>query len=135
MVTIAKNIDQEVDQYMAMPYRIEMVPDQGGWYVLIPELPGCMSQGDSPEEALEMLRDAQRLWLRVALEDGDPIPEPAPRGRLFSGKFNVRVPRDLHKALVYRAELEGVSLNSLVTAVLASSVGASHGQDKHIPAS
>jgi predicted HicB family RNase H-like nuclease len=51
----------------------------------------------------------------------DSLPEPAvgPQRREFSGKFNVRIPRSLHAALVNEAEAEAVSLNQLVLAKLA----------------
>jgi antitoxin HicB len=116
------NLDQEVARYMAMPYRIELVPDPHGWFVRIPELPGCMSQGDTQEEALAMIRDAQQLWLRGALEDGWTIPEPRAAAD-YSGKFNVRVPRRVHRDLVHAAEDEGVSLNLFVATALARATG------------
>jgi predicted HicB family RNase H-like nuclease len=53
------------------------------------------------------------------LLDSLPEPEVAPQRREFSGKFNVRIPRSLHAALVSEAEAEGVSLNQLVLAKLA----------------
>jgi antitoxin HicB len=114
--------DQDLERYMALPYRIELVPDPHGWFVRMPELPGCMSQGDTQEEALAMIRDAQRLWLRGALEDGWTIPEPR-SDDAFSGKFNVRVPRCVHRGLVRAAEEEGVSLNLFVATVLARAAG------------
>ncbi len=51
----------------------------------------------------------------------DSLPEPpvGPQRREYSGKFNVRVPKSLHAALVSEAEAEGVSLNQLVVAKLA----------------
>lgn len=51
----------------------------------------------------------------------DSLPEPpvGPQRREYSGKFNVRVPKSLHAALVNEAEAEGVSLNQLVVAKLA----------------
>ena len=114
------DVEQEVERYMALPYRIEMKPCDWGWYVKIPDLPGCMSQGETPEEAIEMIRDAQRLWLQVALEDGRPVPQPSDEDNdNYSGRFNVRVPKSLHAALASEAEAEGVSLNQLVVAKLA----------------
>jgi len=71
-------IERAVEHYMTKPYRIELVPDDDGWYVRIPDLPGCMSQGDTVEEAIEMIRDAQRGWLFVSLSHNDIIPEPSP---------------------------------------------------------
>jgi len=121
------DVGEEVERYMALPYRIEMKPSDWGWYVKIPDLPGCMSQGETPEEAIEMIRDAQRLWLQVALEDGRPVPEPSDEDNdNYSGRFNVRVPRRLHRDLVRAAEAEGVSLNLFVATALARAVS-------HIP--
>jgi antitoxin HicB len=114
----------ELESYMALPYRIELIPDpeDGGYVVRIPDLPGCMSQGDTVEEAMEMIRDAQRGWLTVALEHGDSIPQPRGAGA-YSGQFNVRLPKSVHRALVEAAEAEGVSLNLYVATVLAHAVG------------
>ncbi|NPV53166.1 MAG: hypothetical protein HPY71_06540 [Firmicutes bacterium] len=42
----------------------------------IPELPGCISQGDTVDEALAMINDAKKGWLEIALEDGRAIPQP-----------------------------------------------------------
>lgn len=47
----------------------------------IPELPGCMAHGDTQESALANAKEAMGLWLDVAREFGDPIPDP--RGRLM----------------------------------------------------
>ena len=74
-----------------------------------------------------MIRDAQRLWLQVALEDGRPVPQPSDEDNdNYSGRFNVRVPKRLHRDLVRAAEAEGVSLNLFVATALARAVG-------HIP--
>ena len=119
-------MEKGVSYYLSLPYTIELAPDpDGGWFVSIKELPGCMSQGDTQEEALTMIRDAQEGWLAVALEDGLSIPEPR-RLDNYSGKFVVRLPRSLHRDLVRVAESEGVSLNQYVNAALARSVGAQH---------
>ena len=75
---------RDVDDYMSLPYPIELIPDPEGWFVAIPDLPGCMSQGETAEEALEMIRDAQRGWIDLALEDGREIPLPRHAG-LYRG--------------------------------------------------
>ena len=116
-------MEKTLEYYMALPYTIELTSDpEGGWFAAIKELPGCMTQGDTPEEALEMIRDAQAGWLSVALEDGDPIPEPRALDE-YSGKFVVRVPRSLHRDLVQHAEAEGVSLNQYINVALARDLG------------
>ncbi|MCA1598361.1 MAG: type II toxin-antitoxin system HicB family antitoxin [Chloroflexi bacterium] len=70
-------VHAKAQRYMALPYRIELVPGDGGWFVAIPDLPGCMSQGRTPDEALQMIREAQELWLEGALAKGVSIPEPS----------------------------------------------------------
>ena len=41
----------------------------------VPELPGCMAHGGTPEEALKNAHEAMQLWIDTAKEFGDPIPE------------------------------------------------------------
>lgn len=109
--------------YLALPYTIELVPEEDGtWFVRVLELPGCVSVGDTPDEAVAMIRDAMSGWLELAIEDGDEIPEPR-RLEGYSGKFGVRVPALLHKELVEQAEREGVSLNQYCNVALARAVG------------
>lgn len=50
----------------------------------IPELPGCMAHGSSPEEALQNARQAMDLWLETAREYGDPVPEPKGRRLMYA---------------------------------------------------
>ena len=42
----------------------------------VPELPGCMAQGDTQEAALKHVNEAMALWIDTAREFGDPVPEP-----------------------------------------------------------
>jgi antitoxin HicB len=115
-----------VDDYLQLPYTIEVVRDEGdgfsGWFARVLELPGCMTQADTFDEIDEMIEDAMRSWIEVALETGVPVPEPRTQEQ-FSGKFVVRVPRSLHRDLVAAAERNGVSLNAFVNVALARSVG------------
>jgi antitoxin HicB len=118
-------MEKSVEYYMNLPYTIELQRDpEEGWFVRVRELRGCMSQGDTPEEALEMIQEAMELWLEVALEDHLPIPEPRP-DEDYSGKFVVRVPRSLHRELVQEAERQGASLNQYINVALARAVGRS----------
>ncbi len=81
------------------------VDEGGGWLIVFPDLPGCMSDGESPEEAIA---------------NGREIPRP---GEMPSGKFVARIPRSLHVRLAARAKQEGVSMNALVSTFLAESLG------------
>ena len=65
-----------LDYYMGLPYSILLVPDEDGWYAEVPELPGCMTCGETKEEVLQLIEDAKQSWLEVSLAHGDPIPEP-----------------------------------------------------------
>ncbi len=89
----------------------------GGYMASAVELPGCMATGETEAEALEELRDAIRSWVLTAREFGDDVPPPTSTYR-YSGKFVVRVPSSLHRALALRAGVEGVSLNQLVSTLL-----------------
>ena len=114
-----------VENYLDLPYHIEVIRDNDeenpGWVARVMELPGCITQGDTFDELGEMIEDAMRGWIGVALEDGIPVPEPAP-DEDYSGKFVVRLPRSLHRQLAETAEREGVSLNQLVNVALARAV-------------
>jgi len=113
----------KVKEYLAKPYARELIRNEDGtWFARVMELKGCMTEGNTKEEALKNLDDAMKGWIDVAIEDGEPIPEPL-ESRSFSGKFVVRVPRSLHRTLAKRAEVEGVSLNQVVVAALAREVG------------
>ncbi len=116
-------MNKTVADYMNLPYTIELQRDaEAGWFVRVQELPGCMSQGDTAEEALAMIQDAMSGWLEVAIEEGLSIPEPRPEED-YSGKFVVRVPKSLHRDLVLAADREGASLNQFINTILARAVG------------
>ena len=48
--------------------------EEGGYWVEVPALPGCYSQGESVEEALENVREAIELYLEALREEGTQIP-------------------------------------------------------------
>ena len=66
---------------MIYRYRITLRPlgddEGGGWLAEAPELPGCMSDGDTPQQAVENLMDAIACWIEAAEEDGRAVPGPA----------------------------------------------------------
>ena len=97
--------------------------DEGGGYLIeFPDVPGCMSDGESPEEAIINGLDALKCSLLTLQEMGAAIPAP---GALVaaSGQWRQRVPKTLHSRLVQRAKQENVSLNTLVTAMIAEGLG------------
>lgn len=48
---------------------------EGGYTVTVPSLPGCISYGETFEQAMEMIKDAMEGWLAIARSEGVPIPE------------------------------------------------------------
>jgi len=57
-------------------YRILLTPEEeGGFSVSVPALPGCFTQGETVEEAIEMAREAISVYIESLEEDGEPIPD------------------------------------------------------------
>ena len=50
----------------------------------VPELPGCMAHGKTPEDALKNVKDAIQLWIDTAREFGDSVPEPKGQRLIFA---------------------------------------------------
>jgi len=98
-----------------LEYSCEIRPlskdDGGGYLITFPDLPGCMSDGDSIKEAIENGKDAVNCWLEAAKERGQYIAQPKTK---YSGQFVQRIPKSLHARLVAFAKNEGVSMNTLV---------------------
>jgi antitoxin HicB len=61
------------------PVVIEPLPqeDGGGFLATVPDLPGCMSDGETREEAARNVSDAIRAWIEEAKNLGRPVPEPS----------------------------------------------------------
>ncbi len=58
-------------------------PEEGGYSVTVPALPGCLAQGDSLEEAVAMAKEAIAVHIEGLIQDGEPVPEEdAPLGML-----------------------------------------------------
>lgn len=115
---MAKTRRRTFDEYLALEYPFNVIADPDGGYVIeYPDLPGCLSQADTMDEVGPMAADARRAWLTAAFEDGQEIPLPS-YPEEYSGKFNVRLPRSLHRRLVESAEREAVSLNHYVAQLL-----------------
>ena len=110
--------------YLSLKYPISIEESpEGGYFIQIKDLPGCYSQGETIEEALKMIEEARCLWMESMYEDGNQIPLPGNATEKYSGKFNVRIPRSLHRKLDEMAEKEGVSLNHYIVSTLSQAVG------------
>jgi antitoxin HicB len=112
--------------YLNAPYHITLIRDDAedasGWVANVNELPGCIAQGDTQEDALANLRDVMESWIEFVLEQGKEIPPPAPE-TTHSGRILLRLPASLHERIAWEADREGVSLNQFLLGVSAASVG------------
>lgn len=101
-----------LEEYMKLPYRLEIVPDtdEQGFVVSFPELPGCVTCGETIESAVANAEDAKSEWLKAAIENGIEINEPDEL-ESYSGQFKLRIPKSLHKTLAEESKREGVSMN------------------------
>ena len=104
------NENTEWISYPALPHGIVEDHDEGGFVVSYPDLPGCITCGETVESAVANAQDAKRAWLEAALEDGIPIREPDDL-ESYSGQFKLRIPKSLHKSLTEHAKREGISMN------------------------
>jgi antitoxin HicB len=106
-------------------YAFDIAPlstdDGGGFLITWPDLPGCMSDGDTVEEAIVNGHDAFKVWMQVYAEERREIPIPGTGGT--SGKFVQRLPKSFHARLAACAKAEGVSMNTLVATMLAENLG------------
>ena len=109
-----------LDYYLGLEYPLNIIADPDGGYVAIfPDLPGCMTQGETLEEVIYMAKEARELWVECEY-DTDPNDIPMPSYPVeYSGRFNVRIPKSLHHLLADAAERDGASLNQYVVMLLA----------------
>ena len=96
--------------------------DGGGYLIEFPDLPGCISDGETIEEAIHHGHDAVICWIDAATVANREIPKPGELEKQ-SGKWVQRVPKSMHLRLVKKAEEECVSLNTLVITMIAESLG------------
>jgi predicted RNase H-like HicB family nuclease len=103
-----------VKEYLELPYHIiiqHLVDESGEYYfATVQELDGCMSHGDTYNEAFKNIQEAMEGWIETKLEGGFPVPMPINDGQ-YSGKFVLRIPKSLHARLAMEAAKEGISLN------------------------
>ena len=87
--------------------------DDNEWLAHFVELPNISAFGPTPEKALDELATAWEMVKQDYRESGETIPV-APARRRYSGQFNVRIDKRVHRALVIEAARAGLSLNALV---------------------
>ncbi len=62
---------QSLEYYLNLKYSISIIPEeQGGFTALIPDLPGCMTQGETIEEVVINIEEARQLWIETVYLSG-----------------------------------------------------------------
>lgn len=109
-----------LDEYLSLPYRMEIVEDktEGGYVASYPDLPGCITCGETIEDVVKNLVEAKKEWLAAAIEDNMEIYEPDSLND-YSGQFKLRIPKSLHRTLVENSKREGISMNQYCVYLLA----------------
>jgi len=116
-------MNRKLEDYLKLNYPIELVRDEdAGYFAHNPDLMGCAAQGATAEEAVSSLDRAREMWIRERIAEGLAIPEPLSEDEP-SGKLLLRIPRSIHGQLVRIASRDEVSINHLISTVLARYVG------------
>ena len=100
-------------------YRVTWSAEDKEHVGLCVEFPSLSWLAKTPEEALKGIRKAVAEVVKDMRASGEVVPVPLAEKR-YSGEFRVRIPPELHRALATQAAEQGVSLNRLASAKLAS---------------
>lgn len=125
---MAQHNEPDIEATAAPYHRIFVRETGGGYSSWVLELPGVFGGGDSIEEANQTLEEAMTDWIAIELEREHDIPAPLDPED-FSGRLTFRIPPSLHYQASLRAQIEGVSLNRLLSDAVAQLVG-SQAQEK-----
>lgn len=102
-------------------FSIELFRDEeGDWLAHFEEIPTVSAFGESPEKALEELKESWAAMKESYTRRNEQVPI-APAKKDYSGQFNVRIDRRIHRALAVEASQVGISLNALVAQKLSLS--------------
>ena len=116
-----------LEEYMKLPYKLEIIPDteESGYVASYPELPGCITCGETIASVVANAEDAKKEWLLAAIEEKIEIAEPESADS-YSGQFKLRLPKTLHKTLAEDSKKEGVSMNQYCVYLLAKNSEKEH---------
>lgn len=95
--------------------------EDGDWLAHFIELPNVSAFGDTPEEAIHELETAWQAMKESYAKHNEPVPV-APAKKEYSGQFNVRIDKRIHRLLAIEAAQAGVTLNALIAQKLALAV-------------
>lgn len=118
-----QELERRAEELAARPYMFTLVKGEDGvWTSGVLEMPGVISEGDDPGEAVEMAEDALVGTIMSLIELGQEVPEPF-RTREFSGRLQLRLNPELHQRATALATEQGVSLNRWLSQAVARGAG------------
>ena len=105
---------------MERPYHKVICGDATDEYVAkVLEFPGCLTDGNTEEEAVANLREAMLVWLMTVIDHDDPIPEPI--GDQCVSR-QITIPATLYDELLSRARMEGLSPDAAAAHLLSGAL-------------
>ena len=119
-----KNLQFFIEQNYSISLKELSEDDGGGWLAEISDLPGCIADGETAQEAIDNIQTAKYCWIETAINRGKNIPLPnLQENDAFSGKFTFRMPKFLHKKLSEAAKKENISLNQYILSLISLNFG------------
>ena len=103
--------------YQHYTYRVTWSAEDAEYVALCAEFPSLSFLSETQEEALRGIIHLVQEVVKDLSVEGDPIPTPFSE-RFYTGKFQLRIPPDLHREMVIKAAEAGVSLNRYISAKL-----------------
>ena len=94
-------------------YRATWSEEDSCFVSTVSEFPSLSAHGDTFVEAIQELQNVVKAVMEDMRKNKEIIPEPRCK-KEFSGKLNIRIPKELHRKLSYKAEEEKISLNQLI---------------------
>ena len=92
------------------------------YFISVTDLPGCTTEGETLQEAIDQLDDAKIVWIAAALKSGKTIPDPS-GDEAYSGKFVARIGKSTHRKIAAAAQRDGVSLNAWLVEAISFRLG------------
>jgi antitoxin HicB len=128
----AHAVGHTVEDYMQLPYVMEVVWDEDYWAATFPELPGLVAAADKWEDLQQKIDDAKWSYFEAAIEAGLPIAEPGEGGEPASGRVLLRLPKSLHRQAARAASRDAVSINTFLVTAIARELGRreAHGSNR-----
>ena len=108
-------MNKDLNYYLSLPwtYRFEWSNEDKCYVASIAELKGCVSEGDTIENAVKMIEDALYSYIDGCLAANITIPEPL-KPMDFKGKILYRITPEKHYKIAKRAKALGISINTLI---------------------